>query len=193
MGLGDKKYWQDVGVVSQKRKRAKELGLKAPKGFWSIELEDLFEMVGKGGCGPGGIGDYFVSDHILGIDVSPGCIIHDYEYATGKIGEDKFYADARLKMNLYILIDNSKMCQESKSLDFVTRSIANGYYTAVRDFGGKAFWTDKEQLPTKKHTMTVSKGTVVKINNQTHFLLNDIIIENVGENNYEYKIDEMES
>ncbi len=54
--------------------------LAAPASFWNASDELRNSLTG--GCGPGGIGDYFVPDTMYGLNMMPACIIHDWCFAV---------------------------------------------------------------------------------------------------------------
>lgn len=54
--------------------------LAAPASFWAAP-EELRDAV-AGGCGPGGVGDVFVPDSILWLDMYWACKIHDWCFAV---------------------------------------------------------------------------------------------------------------
>lgn len=136
-------YYEDLEALKHARVMISEYGLEVQDGFRLLSDEDLFEMVGRGGCGPGGIGDYFVPDTILGISVYPACPPHDYDYTVGKTKEDKEQADLRLSRNLFRIVDIE--CPKALDPDknkFAT-AMAQCYYLAVHKFGDDSFYRGK--------------------------------------------------
>jgi hypothetical protein len=116
----------------------RKLKLFAPKEYWTTPKEEIDRVAG--GCGPGGVGDYFVPDTIYGLSVKPACRIHDFCYAIGETIADKDSAD-RIFLNnmLRIIIEVTKW--------WILRKLriwrAYTYYKAVKRFGGPAFWNGK--------------------------------------------------
>lgn len=108
--------------------------LHASPDFMAAPAEVLFTICN--GCGAAGAKIDLVPDSIYGLDVSPACYVHDWDYHHGKTKADKARADQRLLLNLLIII-------EEHSQNSITRSLrsmrAVKYYCAVRDFGDKAF------------------------------------------------------
>lgn len=114
--------------------------LFAPEGYWKLTDEAKSEIVG--GCGPGSIGDYFVPDSIWGISVQPCCAIHDYMYYIGEKEIDRETADRVFLNNMVrVMVENTG----SKWLLRLRLRTVKVYYNAVREFGGPAFWDNKNQ------------------------------------------------
>jgi hypothetical protein len=114
--------------------------LFAPKEYWKLTPEAKAEIVS--GCGPGDIGDYFVPDSIWGVSVKPCCNIHDYMYYVGETEEDRETADRVFLNNMVrAIVANSK----SRWLLKLRMRTVKVYYNAVREFGGPAFWDNKNQ------------------------------------------------
>lgn len=74
----------------------KLLGYEKLLKYTNAQLSDI---VGSGGCGPGGIGDWIVPDTMWGLNVKPACLIHDIEYYEGITKQDKIEADKHLRLN----------------------------------------------------------------------------------------------
>ena len=62
---------------------AKNSFLLAPDSYWTA-IDEWIEN-NTGGCGPGKVGDYFVPDLMLLLNVKPACQIHDYQYVKSDI------------------------------------------------------------------------------------------------------------
>ena len=114
--------------------------LFAPPDYWKLTPEQLNNIIGKGGCGPGGFGDYLVPDKIWGLEIKPACQIHDYMYAMGYTVEEKQEADRVFMNNMLRLVDAAG---GNWLILALRRSAAAKYYRAVADFGGPSFWRNK--------------------------------------------------
>lgn len=135
-------YYEDLEALKQARAKIKAYGLEVQPGFWLISDEDLFDMVGRGACGPGkGIWEKLVPDTICGVDIHPACIIHDYDYVTGKTGHDKEAADLRFWRNMNILIDAD--IPKGTRGNAIASDMAQVYYNAVWAFGKDSFYEGK--------------------------------------------------
>jgi len=112
-----------------------ELGgfkLVAPNTFWSATEEEIEAKTG--GCGPGGIGDWFVPDTMYGESVFLACQIHDWMYGEGETQEDKMWADIVFLVNMTLLIT-----ADGGWLDSVRLRRVMTYFEAVYFGGGSAF------------------------------------------------------
>jgi hypothetical protein len=105
--------------------------------------EQIAAAIGKGGCGPGGIGDYLVPDTMWGLNVRPACSIHDWQYHWGRTIDDKIKADLNLRDNLVRLI---KAQNSWGFIENLRLRRARSYYEAVKYFGGPAFWSGKSSI-----------------------------------------------
>ena len=97
------------------------------------------------GCGPGGLGDFFVPDTMYGLDISLACKIHDwyYRFYDGNSEADRKMADMIFRDNLLIIIRaNSK----SRVLRWLRERRCEKYYHLVRSFGGPAFYEEREPV-----------------------------------------------
>jgi|AntDeeMinimDraft_6_1070357.scaffolds.fasta_scaffold13169_2 hypothetical protein len=109
--------------------------LAAPRSFWnaSQELRDAI----TGGCGPGGVGDYFVPDTIYGLDMKPACKIHDWTFVVwnNKAGFKK--ANNLFKNNM---IRINKQNDGWKLLSKLRLKRIKKYYGAVHFFGEPSYF-----------------------------------------------------
>lgn len=112
--------------------------LYAPPGFWAATPEQLAEVCN--GCGTGGWKGKLVPDRMWGLDITLACQIHDWMYRFGKTEEDKLEADRVFLNNLLRIINN-----HGGWLTWPRRYRATTYYSAVRDFGGPAYWDGKNE------------------------------------------------
>ncbi len=94
------------------------------------------------GCGTKGLGGWLVPDTLWGLSITDVCDINDWMYAEGKTIEDKEEADRVMLNNMIRVIDaNSSWIP---GLTIFRRQRAMKYYSAVRDFGGPAYWSGKK-------------------------------------------------
>ena len=121
--------------------REEQTYLWAPDGYWECTEEQLKEIVGAGGCGPGGFGDYLVPDTLFGvINIQPACEIHDYMYALGEDQEDKDEADEAFLNNMkQIIMWKTAGWYDDKKRQALVRTECNRqaetYYMIVHLFG----------------------------------------------------------
>lgn len=93
------------------------------------------------GCGPQGWKIDLVPDSILGCPIKEACAIHDLMYLEGSTIEDKKSADRTFLNNLTRLIRaRTRVWLAKKLLLGMRLKGAYGYYLAVSNFGGSAFW-----------------------------------------------------
>lgn len=137
----DKDREDIIAEVKWIRYRASQLRLQAPDEFWSMKILDLVAIVGRGGCGPTSWGDYVVPDKVLGADLHPACLIHDYEYSL----LDKLKIDARHEERIridYRFYQNCKIIVEKSSSNRITKwarlKMVDGYFDGVR-LGGEGY------------------------------------------------------
>jgi len=115
-----------------------------PKNFDESKLDKI-----DGGCGPGGIGDYFIPDTIWGIYIRPACKIHDFQYHFGDTEKDKKDADDTFLNNMIRIIEDTEFTPLARSfginkvIRFLAKKTAQKYYFFVSYFGGPAFWDVK--------------------------------------------------
>jgi hypothetical protein len=157
-----------VAIAEQtlKRKEFKEIKMKRIKLFVpeydrdhynSMSEEQLEEYLGhKGGCGPGGFGDFLVPDKLFGvINVVEACKIHDYMYKRERDLEGKKKADRIFLNNMVRIVIAMTAPDEDgftvKEAEVMHRrkeaclAEARTYYTMVKWFGGPAFWDGKNK------------------------------------------------
>ena len=109
----------------------------------SMIFEKLFPDEYKSfGCGPGGVGDWFVPDTMWGLSVNDACRQHDHDYRFGRGSskEHKKQCDDRMRDNMRIIV-NAK--SDSKILKAMRHMRINTYYWSVRSFGGEAYWEER--------------------------------------------------
>lgn len=94
------------------------------------------------GCGPGGWKVDLIPDTVYGLSIKEACNIHDWMYAVGRTIQDKEEAD-RIFLNNTLRLINRKGGILGRLLRHPRRVRAYEYYTAVKCFGGPAFWSGK--------------------------------------------------
>lgn len=113
---------------------ARQYNLKAPDGFWKINMPLLVKLIGSGGCGPGKIGDKLIPDTIYCLSIKPACAIHDFCYAFASNEDARYRADKIFLDNMFSLIDKQTKWRFMRAL---RHRRALKYYEAVRWGGGK--------------------------------------------------------
>ena len=116
---------------------------RQPCCFHDATPEQIEAAIGRGGCGPGGIGDYIIPDTMYGLNVKPACTVHDWQYCWGVTLDDKINADLNLRDNLVRLI---KAQDSFGFLENLRLRRARTYYEAVKNFGGPSFWKNKSSI-----------------------------------------------
>ena len=96
------------------------------------------------GCGPGGVGDFFVPDTVYFLSIRAACRIHDWGYRHS-LGA----SDADRKRHDRILLNNSLRIVHAKTnwrflLKLRIRRCRT-YYQMVRAFGGPAYWEERNK------------------------------------------------
>lgn len=121
--------------------------LLVPQSYLNASKEEIDAKTG--GCGPGGIGDWFVPDTMYGEPVFLACRIHDWMYGEGRTVEDKKIADRVFLWNMTTLIQESPETGKSEEdlFDQARLRRVMTYYQAVYYGGGSAF--DKGETMSK--------------------------------------------
>jgi hypothetical protein len=113
--------------------------LYAPDWYWLLPQEERE----KGRCGAGeGLGEKLVPETIYFLSIRGACQIHDKMYWKGKTSKDKQEADRVFLNNILRIIDANT---SNSLLKWLRRRRAYKYYEAVANFGGAAFWKDKNK------------------------------------------------
>lgn len=107
----------------------REGDLKRPASFDTCNIELL--LIVCNGCGSAQASFDYIPDTIYGLDVSPACFIHDYEYY---LGEDKIKADNNIRDNINTLISRASVW-----LRGIRRARAAWYYYLPKWMGGSSF------------------------------------------------------
>jgi hypothetical protein len=120
--------------------------LMAPLSYWNASQEEIEKKTG--GCGPGGLGDWFVPDTMYGESVFLACQIHDWMYGEGKDWKDKALADRVFMYNMLVLIEDKpfEFGPEDQGLDKLRERRVMTYYQAVYHGGEDAFFKGKSPL-----------------------------------------------
>ena len=125
--------------MSEKSSRG-NLKLYAPESYW-VATPDERELI-VNGCGTSGWKGKLVPESLYGLSVSESCNIHDWMYHHGKDINDKNTADR-------VFLNNMIRTIEHKGGFCLLRKLrlrrARLYYRAVENFGGPAFWANKNK------------------------------------------------
>ena len=114
-----------------------------------LEFQRQFpDEFGRYGCGPGGLGDFFVPDTVyLTVSIKPACRIHDWAYRHSLESSEK-----DRKRHDKMLLDNSLLIvQEETKWKWLLKLRARRcrtYYKMVRAFGGPSYWKNRETANT---------------------------------------------
>jgi len=126
-----------------------DLQLFAPEEYWLAQDKDKI----CNGCGTKGIVGYAIPDTLYCLSIIEACDIHDWMYENGWKLEDKEEADR-------VFLNNMLRIIEAKSglvLKWLRCQRAMTYYSAVRDFGGPAFWAGKNKAA-EMGSITLGRG-----------------------------------
>ena len=121
-----------------------KLELFASAECWIFKHDHPDEFAGFG-CGPGGIGDFFVPDTVYFLSIRDACRIHDFNYRhTSGIDseDDRAQADRILKNNCLRIVDYYTKNRLLKRLRY--RRVQT-YYRMVRAFGSPAYWSERNK------------------------------------------------
>lgn len=114
--------------------------LYAPEGYKRLSKAQKSAICN--GCGSKGFGGWIVPDTIWGLSIEEACNIHDYMYHHGKTNAEKEAADRSMLNNMIRIIE-----QDGKQWWWLVRLRkirAHNYYLSVKNFGGAAFWDNKQ-------------------------------------------------
>ena len=109
--------------------------LAAPASFWNATDEIINSLTG--GCGPGGIGDYFVPDTIYGMSVKAACIIHDWCFGVWNDKAGFEIANNIFKNNMIRINNQNLGCGTIKRLRLKR---IKKYFLAVHFFGEPSYY-----------------------------------------------------
>jgi hypothetical protein len=114
--------------------------LFAPESYYQAEEKEKDRVCN--GCGAKGLGGWLVPNTLYFLSIKEACNIHDWMYEQGKTNTDKEEADRVFLNNMLRIIEG----KPSKLLNALRRQRAMKYYTAVKDYGGPAFWNCKNNV-----------------------------------------------
>ena len=105
-------------------------------------IEEHPEEFDNFGCGPGGMGDLLVPDHMYGLDISLACKIHDwyYRFHPSNSEEGRLEADSIFRNNLLRIV---RAKSKSKILRWLRIIRCRTYYSMVRFGGGPAYYEER--------------------------------------------------
>lgn len=103
------------------------------------EPKDYIKDNDCNGCGTGWSAK-IIPNTIYFLSIKAVCCVHDYMYEVGKNIKDKEEADRVFLNNLLRVIEAKKAWYYPH---FLARRRALKYYEAVKNFGGSAFWSGK--------------------------------------------------
>ncbi len=115
-------------------------GLEADLLFWQLSQKEILEI--WNGIGASGRWyNYLIPKTVGWLNWELLSADHDVEYTFGRTLEDKIIADLRMKRNLirWIRIWTNKRCL----LKYRIHRARENYWF-VKEFGGKAFWNEKD-------------------------------------------------
>jgi len=115
---------------------------KQPCSYAYATKQQIANVIGKGGCGPGKLGDIFVPDRFLGLCMRKSCAIHDWMYAFGETSVDKKYSDSIFYQNMLTTIKNNP--SKFQLVNWLRKQMAHKFYLAVKYCGKRSFWRGKE-------------------------------------------------
>ena len=111
--------------------------LCAPAEYWKLTPAAKAEICNGCGARKG----LKVPNRMWGLRIVEACNIHDYMYHVGSTEQDRQDADQAFLNNLIRIIEADSI--NFALLKFLRRWRAMTYYSTVRDFGGPAFWDEK--------------------------------------------------
>ena len=117
--------------------------LFAPESYWNATPTERSAVCN--GCGTAGWKGKLVPDSMWGLNITKVCNIHDWMYHYGKTETERCEAD-RVFLNNLIRIINA----EGGWLASLRRYRATTYYNSVHNYGGPAFWDNKNPDGTMK-------------------------------------------
>ncbi len=108
-----------------------------------------------GGCGPGGIGDWFVPDTNYGESIFLACQIHDWCYGEALSPKDKFFSDLIFWCNMTILVSIEDGDVDLEILDRLRVRRNTTYYLAVAYHGDGCIGGEDDEKITDDSSGTV--------------------------------------
>lgn len=119
---------------------AAPLTLFAPEGFIRATPEMRAEVCN--GCGPEGWKHSFLSNYLLGLNISAACDIHDWMYEFGTTEAERDEADRIFRNNMLRMIAHAG---GGILLQGLRRLKALHYYRLVHNYGAIFYWCDKNE------------------------------------------------
>lgn len=99
--------------------------LEAPKEYWQLDETEKSKILNQ--CGPDGPLGSLIPNHLLGLDISAQCNVHDFMFAKAKDDEELREADRVFLKNMMTQIEN-----HPGSLSIWRKMLAYIYFGAVR-------------------------------------------------------------
>lgn len=99
--------------------------LKAPEEYWLLTETERKEMLNQ--CGPNGPLNHLIPNHLLGLNISESCDIHDFMYIKSLSGKDLKKADRIFFDNMMTQVKNG-----SSSVSIWRKILAYINFGAVR-------------------------------------------------------------
>lgn len=102
-------------------------GLKAPESFINATNEEKKKIVNS--CGPDGVINHLVPNHLLSLSVEDSCAIHDWTFAKAKNQREHIKSDL-------LFLENLKTQVRRKKSNILLKHLRHGlvyvYFGAVR-------------------------------------------------------------
>ncbi|USN48064.1 MAG: hypothetical protein H6626_02940 [Pseudobdellovibrionaceae bacterium] len=99
--------------------------LQAPEEYWRLDDEEKKKLLNQ--CGPDGPLNSVVPNHLLGLNISDQCDVHDFMFSKAQNSEDFKEADKVFLKNMMTHIENNP-----SSLSIWRKMLAYIYFGAVR-------------------------------------------------------------
>ena len=108
-------------------KETNKYELDAPEEYWKLTHKEREKIVNE--CGPDGFINRLIPNHLLGLDISDACNIHDFMFAKAKNHEEHREADKTFLKNI-----DKKIIQGSKTFlgRILRKGLARIYYLVAR-------------------------------------------------------------
>ena len=99
--------------------------LQAPEEYWKLDDEEKKKLFNQ--CGPDGPLNNLVPNHLLGLNISAQCDVHDFMFANARNSEELKEADKVFLANMMTHIENNP-----SFVSIWRRMLAYIYFGAVR-------------------------------------------------------------
>ena len=116
--------------------------LEAPKEYWELTETERKTMLNK--CGPDGLANHVVPNHLLGTNISQSCDIHDFTFVQAKNQSDQRKSDKLFLKNMGRIINSET---DSLLVRGTRKALSRIYYLAVRIYS--SFQKDKKIMKTE--------------------------------------------